>query len=305
MPKVIYVTEPDVIDIQEVTRLLPDDYHIVPGNTEFSGELPQDCTALIIRSETHITPSIKDFFPNLTDILRIGTGVDAIDLDYCNREHIAVYNAPGANADAVSDYVVCMMLVALRKVHTLTQQDVDTWNRFKFTGHSMSGQSVGIIGFGNIGRQIHKKLQGFGCNLFAYDPFVKPGDFPEGVVCMPSVDAVLEKSTIVTMHLPLLPTTKYIINKDNLALLRDKAILINSSRGGIVNEADIADAVRTRGLTYIADTVEGEPAVNPVLNENNIIVTPHIASLTEESEANMIQFAVSNYLQHKPMNQPQ
>jgi phosphoglycerate dehydrogenase-like enzyme len=302
--KTIYITEPSLIDPQKVKSALSEDYEVLPGDASFSGNIPEDCTALIIRSATTITPSIKEHFPHLTDIMRVGVGVDNIDMDFCNKEHIAVYNAPGANADAVSEYIVCMMLVALRRVHALTQEDVVSWNRFKFVGHSMSGRTIGIIGFGHIGRLIHQKLQGFGCKeFFAYDPFLKKEDFPEGVTQLSTVEGVLEKSDLITLHVPLIPQTHHLINKENIDLLHDHAILLNASRGGIVDEVAAVEAAHTRGLIYIADTVEGEPKVSQsLLDEENVIVTPHIAALTQEAEDNVITVAIENFLNNRPIN---
>lgn len=301
---IIYVTEPDVIDVNAVASLLPADYEVISGNTSFKGDVPQQCSVLVIRSATTIDASIKEKFPELAHIIRIGTGVDTIDIDYCNREGISVYNAPGANADAVSDYVITMMFVALRKINLLTNEDVRSWNRFKFTGHSMSSRTIGIIGFGNIGKQIFNKLQGFNCKeFFVYDPFVKAEDMPAGVTHASSVEDVLKNSNVVTIHVPLIPSTKYLINKGNLHLLHKDTILLNASRGGIVNEHDVATYAHDNKLIYIADTVENEPDVAEILvNSKNIIVTPHIASLTSESEDNMLELAIENFLNNKPLN---
>jgi len=305
--KKLYISEPDAIEARLVSSILPEDWQVVCGDTDFSGEKLADCTVLLIRSATVVTDSIKDTFPKLHSIVRVGVGVDNIDVDFCNREGIAVYNAPGANADAVSDYVVAMMLVGLRKLHLLTPQDVKTWNRFDFTGHSMAGRSIGIIGFGNIGKQIYRKLQGFECKAFyVYDPFVKAEDMPKGVKHVTSVEAVLQQSDIVTLHVPLLPTTKYLINKDNLPMMPPGSILINASRGGIVNEADVVKRVRDHDLVYIADTVEDEPHASPaMLSTPNVIVTPHIASLTKEADDNVLAVALQNFLAGKAMNKPQ
>lgn len=298
MKETIYVTEPDVINMQMVSDMLPEKYELFAGNVAFSGEIPGHCTTVLIRSATTIDSFIKTIFPSLTKIIRIGTGVDNIDMAFCKRAGIRVYNAPGANADAVSDYVVCMMLVALRKVFALDPEDVASWNRFKFTGNSMSAQSVGIIGFGNIGRLVHKKLRGFGCkNFYVYDPFVRKEALPVDVGYASSIDGVLSKSTVVTLHLPLLPETHHIINRENLQLLPEGAILLNASRGGIVDEDAVIESTQNRQLIYIADTVEGEPMTKQgLLDAPNIIVTPHIASLTIESEHNMVKMAVDNFL---------
>lgn len=304
----VYVSEPDAINIALVRKTLDEDWEIIEGNPSFSGEDEniERCSVLLIRSATTVTSAIKETFPSLRHIIRIGVGVDNIDMGFCNREGIAVYNAPGANADAVSDYVVGMMFHALRKLHLLTQQDVAAWNRFKFTGRSMAGRTIGIIGFGNIGRQLFRKLQGFNCKaFFVYDPFVKKEDMPEGATYAASVEEVLRSSDIVTLHVPLIPSTKHLINKDNLALLPEEAILINASRGGIVSEADVTEYMQEHSLIYIADTVEGEPEVSKaLLNTTNVIVTPHIASLTKEADDNVVVVALENFLDHKAMNKP-
>ncbi len=304
MREVVYVTEPSAINLREARRLIPAKYELVSGNTSFDGVIPETCTTLLIRSATVINPSVKDVFSNLKSIIRIGTGVDSIDMAFCDRENVHVYTAPGANADAVSDYIVCMMLVALRKITTLTPHDVATWNRFKFTGRSMSNQSIGIIGFGNIGRQVHDKLQGFACKgFFIYDPFMQEDRLPNNVTSMSSVGDVFAHSDIVTLHLPLTPQTRHLISRRELELLPEQAILLNASRGGIVKEEDVVEAVRSRGLTYIADTVENEPEVAPaLLQEDNILITPHIASLTKESESNMLKLAIDNFLSQAPSN---
>lgn len=284
--------------------MLDEDWKIIKGSPSFSGEDLEDCSTLLIRSATTVTTEIKEIFPNLRHIIRIGVGVDNIDMDFCNQEGIAVYNAPGANADAVSDYVIGMMFHALRKLHLLTPQDVATWNRFKFTGRSMAGRTIGIIGFGNIGRQIFNKLQGFNCKDFlVYDPFIKKEDMPSGTTYAASVEEVLRGSDIVTLHVPLIPSTKYLINKENLALLPEETILINASRGGIVNETEITEYMREHDLIYVADTVEGEPEVSEILlDTENVIVTPHIASLTKEADDNMVIVALENFLGDKAMS---
>lgn len=304
--KKIYITEPNVINISIIEKLLPEDYMLVRGTTTFDGEDLEDCSVLAIRSGTTITSTIKDAFPNLEHIIRIGTGVDNIDMDFCSRAGIAVYNAPGANADAVSDYVIGMMFYALRNIHQLTRHDIEAWNRFKFTGRSMHSRNIGIIGFGNIGKQIFSKLQGFNCKgFFVYDPFVRAEDMPEGVTYASSIEDVLKSSDIVTLHVPLQPSTQYLISKENLGLLPEGAILINASRGGIVNEADVVEFVRNHDLVYIADTVEQEPHVSQnLLDSPSVIITPHIASLTIESNDKMVEIALENFLNGAAMNKP-
>lgn len=294
----LYITEPDTIDAELIESILPDQYEVVRGTTSFDGDDTKDCSGLIIRSATTVGSSVKEAFPKLECVIRVGTGVDNIDIDFCNKHGIAVYNAPGANADAASDYVIGMMFYALRKTYLLTRQDIEAWNRFKFIGHSMAGRTIGIIGFGNIGRMIFGKLKSFNCRAFlVYDPLIKASDMPEGATYIASINDILRNSDIVTLHVPLLPSTRYLINRDNLSLMRQGAILMNASRGGVVNETDVVAYMQSHDLVYIADTVEGEPNVSKeLLNEPNVVVTPHIASLTEESDMMMVKMALDNFL---------
>lgn len=299
----IYVSEPEALNMNLVQELLNDNYELVFGTTDFSGEDNKHCSILLMRSATEVTSSIKEYFPELKHVIRVGVGLDNIDLDFCAHESIAVYNAPAANADAVSDYVVGMMLYGLRNMHLLNEENVVKWNRFKFMGHSLSSRTIGIIGFGNIGKQIFTKLQGFNCaGYVAYDPFVKREDMPSGVTYAGSVEEVLEKSNVVTLHVPLLPTTKHLISRQNLGLLKNGSILINASRGGIVHEADICKYIKSSNLIYIADVTEDEPRISPdLLTTNGAIITPHIASLTLESDDNMIKVALRNFLDGRPI----
>jgi (S)-sulfolactate dehydrogenase len=241
--------------------------------------------------------------PNLRHAVRVGTGLDNVDRVFCQQAGIAVYNAPGANADAVAEYVLTVALMALRNVHLIEQADIQTWNRFKFAGHGIAGRRVGIVGFGHIGKLLYQKLHGLGCrNFLLHDPYVH--EAPADATLIP-LDGLLQHSDIISLHLPLMPQTQHCINAEKLAYLREHAILINASRGGVVDEAAVLARMQQLPFTYIADTVEGEPHVNPALLQNpNIIITPHIASLTDEAEAAMVRMAVQNLLDSKAATLP-
>jgi D-3-phosphoglycerate dehydrogenase len=301
MQKYIYVTEPEAIDMTLAKSLLPTDYVLIRGSVNFAGAIPAGCEAVLIRSASKITATIRDRLPDLKHVIRVGTGLDNVDLPFCQEAGIAVYSSPGANADAVSDYVVGMMLQALRKTYLLTKADVETWNRYKFIGHNMAGRRIGIVGFGNIGKKIFHKLINFNCGaFFVYDPFVGAADVPSGATYARTLDDVLKNCDIVTLHVPLVENTKYLLAKHNLGLLPEGAILINASRGGVVNEADIMDYTNKNKLIYIADTIENEPHPSrELLRQSSVIVTPHIASLTEESERDMLMMAIQSFLANK------
>ncbi len=295
----LYVTEPDVIDLDALAGLLPaDGYSIIPGQDDWADDFKSDADTLIIRSATNVTSTISHNFPKLQAIVRIGTGLDNVDLDYCKSAGIKVYNAPGANADAVAEYVVSVVLCARRKLHLINKSDILSWNRFKFSGHGLTGRTVGIIGYGNIGRLLHKKLQGLGCAEFlVYDPYVSESQAAAAGVHLMKLDDLLRRSDIISIHVPLTDETNYLLNDAKLHLLQEHAVLVNASRGGIVDESAVLRLLQEKDFTYIADTVEHEPQVNPeLLGHDNIIITPHIASLTSDSEAAMLRIAVENYL---------
>lgn len=295
----IYVTEPNAIDSSVARAALgAAPYQLVPGDVHFSGGPHTAVQTLLIRSATTVDDTILQHFPHLESVIRVGVGLDNVDLDFCRQHNIAVFNAPGANAEAVSDYVVGMILHARRKLHLLSQDDARSWNRFKFMGENIGEQTVGIVGFGNIGRLLYKKLRGFGCAEFLlYDPYL-PADMalPEGARMVP-LDELWRHSDVISLHLPLTDETKHMVNTEVLRSLKDDALLINAARGGIVDEEALLQVAANKLLTYVADTVENEPQVNEkLLHNEHIIVTPHIASLTHASERNMIRIALERFL---------
>ena len=199
----IYVTEPEVIDLAIVREVLGNaDYDLVAGNPELTIGDPSICNTVLIRSGTHVDAATKEKMPDLEHVVRVGVGLDNVDLAFCEAHDIAVYNAPGANADAVAEYAVAVILMGLRKIHLLEHSDLETWNRHKFSGQSIASRTVGIVGFGNIGRLLHQKLSALGCNDFLlYDPYVTMA--PEGTR-MAELDELLSESDVISLHLPLL-----------------------------------------------------------------------------------------------------
>lgn len=300
----IYISEPNAIDVATVADLIPQtDFQFTQGDGNFSNSGRHPYDTLLIRSTTEIKGDIKQHFANLKNIIRVGTGLDNIDLEFCKENNIAVFNAAGANADAVSEYVVATALYALRRLNMLTDEDITTWNRFKFRGHSMSEQKIGIIGFGNIGKLVYEKLHAFKPEQFlAYDPFVTQSMVQDFDITMTDLETVLKESSLITLHLPLIPQTKHIIDDNKLSLLQDNSILINASRGGIVDEQALIKYAPTHNVTYIADVVENEPHPHAdLVASKNTIITPHIASLTKASEDAMLSDAIKNFLDNKPV----
>lgn len=295
--KEVYVSEPDVIDLETVRQLLPGETFVVTaGQADFAPGFTSGAEVLLIRSGTTVGSDIKQYFPRLNAVVRVGTGLDNVDVDFCESAGVKVYNAPGANADAVAEYVTAMILYVKRNLYRLNREDVAAWNRFVFRGEGVAGQTVGIVGFGHIGRLLQQKLLGLGCQkFFVYDPYILAETIAAAGATPADLGTVLRESDVVSLHLPLVPDTRHIIDSEKLNLLKEGALLINAARGGIVDESALL--AMSKEITYVADTVEGEPKVNlALLEQKNIIITPHIASLTKDAEEAMVRVALKNYL---------
>jgi phosphoglycerate dehydrogenase-like enzyme len=296
----VYITEPNAIDIGRTEhRLEAAGYQHVCGNLQFSNASTEYET-LVIRSATYIDSTIKAYFPSLKNIIRIGSGLDNINLEYCKKNDIAVFNAPGANASAVAEYVIGVTLYVIRKLHLLEQSDVKTWNRFKFRGGSIRNKAIGIVGFGNVGKALYERFKGLGCStFFVYDPYLSPGtkEFYEEISFV-SFNELISQADVVSLHIPLIDETRHVVDKKVLPYFKRDSILINASRGGIVDEiALLAQLRNSPEMIYIADTVENEPCVRDgLVRQHNVVVTPHIASLTNEAEVSMLDEALGNFI---------
>ncbi len=299
-----YVTEPEEIDLAFMQELLKEHpVSISEGTVDFVGSDSSRYEVLVIRSETNVDEHIKRHFPHLRSIIRIGTGLDNVDMKYCKRAGIQVYNAAGANAKAVAEYIVAMVLLSLRRISHLETEDLLEWNRFKFRGQSFDSQAVGLIGFGHIGRSVSQIVSSFGCqNILVYDPFITQADLPVGATKLESLEELLQISSVVSIQVPLTEATRNLLDKEKFAYLKPDAILVNVSHGGVVDEEAMLTCLEDGAqFTYIADTVLNEPHGDKRLfNHDKVIITPHIASLTYSSEKEMMRVAVQNYINKNP-----
>jgi D-3-phosphoglycerate dehydrogenase len=217
-------------------------------------------------------------------VLKAGVGVDNLDLDSAARRGIATGSMPGVNADAVADYAVGMMLAVGRR---LLEADrcvrEGRWERFP--GVDLYGRTLGIIGFGNVGRRVAQRVSGFDMKVLAYDPQFDASAAQQRRAQEAELDDLLGTADFVTLHLPLLQETRNLLDRDRLALMKSSAVLINTSRGGLVDEAALYDALasgRLRGAGL--DVFAEEPLKNLRLAElPNVLLSPHNASYGEES----------------------
>ena len=266
----------------------------------------QNIDALIVRNLTQVNQEILLAAPNLKVVGRLGVGLENIDLPACTKRNVKVIPATGANAESVAEYVVGAAVALTRGFIPATMATVKgEWPRPRFSGyHEFLGQTLGIIGFGSIGRVVAKKAHAFGLQCVAYDPML-PGDSVvlDGFsVPLLKLNEVLSKSDAVSLHLPYSPETKNLFNAAILDQMREGACLINTARGGIVDELALAERLRSGRVGGAAiDVFSVEPAkdLSHFIGIENLILTPHIAGVTHESNervSQMIADEVNQYL---------
>lgn len=247
--------------------------------------------AWIVRNRTQVRGAPLEAAARLRVVGRLGVGLDNIDLAACEARGIAVYPATGANADSVAEYVLAMAMILLRGAAYLSTAAVAAgrWPRQMLSqGREVAGKTIGLVGFGSIGRVTARKVAAMGMRVVAFDPVV-PADSPawreHGAEPLP-LDELLAAADVVSLHLPLTDATRGLLGESRLARLKPGAILVNSARGGIVDEAALARAlVEGRVAGAALDVFDREPlaAGSPLADAPNLILTPHIAGVTLES----------------------
>ncbi|MBB6453675.1 D-3-phosphoglycerate dehydrogenase/(S)-sulfolactate dehydrogenase [Salirhabdus euzebyi] len=253
-------------------------------------EKVKDADAIIVRNQTQVNEELLGAASNLKVVGRLGVGLDNIDIPATKKREVKVVFAKNANATSVAEYVFSAMFDASRNLSKANDDvHLGNWNRKQFTGSEICGKKLGLIGLGEIAQRVAKRAQAFGLDVLGYDPFVSKFDFVynELGVKQVSLEELLSHSDFISMHVPLTKGTKDLIGAKEMEQMKSTAYLINSSRGGIINEADLLEAVTLSkiGGAYL-DVIEQEPIkpTNPLLTNEKIILTPHIAGLTEEAQ---------------------
>jgi (S)-sulfolactate dehydrogenase len=223
---------------------------------------------------------------------RLGVGLDNIELPACEARGIAVIPATGANAQAVAEYVVGAALALLRGFTACTPAvAAGQWPRTAMSqGREIAGRTLGLVGFGSIGRVTARLARAVGMRVVGFDPNVAPGDpaWNDAGVAAHPLDAVLAQADVVSLHVPLTPATRHLIDARRLAAMKPDALLIDTARGGVVDEAALAAALREGRLGGAALDVfaaEPLPAGSPLAGCPNLLLTPHIAGVTREANA--------------------
>ncbi len=249
-----------------------------------------DADVVIVRNRTQVSESFIAKLPALRIIGRLGVGLDNIDLKAAAARDIQVIPATGANALAVAEYVITSALILLRGTYSSTNAVISgNWPRNALSsGREINKKQLGLVGFGSIGQLTAKLAQALGLSVVAYDPFINQAAciWAETEVEPVSLETLLAESDVISLHVPLVNETRHLINKNTLSLIKQDAVLINTSRGGIVDEEALASALKNQQLAGAAlDVFEHEPlpAGSVLADVPNLLLTPHIAGVTYES----------------------
>lgn len=244
--------------------------------------------ALIVRSETRVTASLMARAPNLRVIARAGTGVDTIDVPAATRRGIAVMNAPGANTVSAAEHAMGLLLSLVRRISdAATAMQRGEWDRKRFEGSELRGKTMGVVGLGRIGGHVAQLARAFGMQVVGHDPYLLPERAAELHVRLLSLEALLRTADVVTLHVALTDQTHHLIDAERLKLMKPTAVLINTARGELVDEAALANAVRERrigGAAIDVFAVEPLPAESALRGVDRIILTPHLAASTAEAQ---------------------
>ena len=237
--------------------------------------------------------------PNLKIIARYGAGVNNIDLPAIKASGIPVTYLPGVNTNAVADYTIGLILDASRNISGVRHTVLGGAYEYT-TGKDVYGKTLGLVGFGAVGQAVARRAKGFSMRILAYDPFVQqiPAEF-QGNVTLCDRQTVTTQSDIISIHAALTDETRDMFNKTTIRTMKQDAVLINTARGGIVNEQDLYDCMRTGHLFAAAlDVQQNEPIErdNPLLTLGNVIITPHAATVTRETIDAMSTICAQNVI---------
>lgn len=260
-----------------------------------------DAAAIIVRNRTQVDQELLAAAPQLKAVGRLGVGLDNIDLDACRGRGVAVHPAIGANARAVAEYVITAVLMLFRGAYQGRDRMIDgQWPRSDLQGRETSGKTMGLVGFGGIARLVAVRATALGMRVAAYDPYLAADDAAWGDVARhEDLEDLLRDADAVSLHVPLTDSTRHLLNADSLRTMKEGAVVINTSRGGIVDDSALAAAMRTGHIGGAAlDVFETEPlsatAATIFADLDNIVLTPHIAGLTEESNERVSDMTVEN-----------
>lgn len=263
-------------EVIEKTKITPD---------ELKAEIKSYDT-LVVRSRTKVTEDIINNASNLKLIVRGGVGTDNIDKNAAEKKGIFVKNTPKASSISVAELAFGMMLSGVRNLTDATiSMKEGKWEKKKFEGRELAGKTLGIIGYGNIGKELAMRAIAFCMKILVFDPYVKEIDI-KGIT-LTDLDTLFNSADIISIHCPKTNETRNMINKDSLSKMKDGVGIINCARGGIADEIALAEGLKSGKISFIGlDVYEKEPPSpdNPLFSCDRVILTPHIGAQTFEGQ---------------------
>jgi D-3-phosphoglycerate dehydrogenase len=246
-----------------------------------------EADALLVRSATTVDAEVLAAAKNLKIVARAGVGLDNVDVPAATERGVLVVNAPTSNIHTAAEHAVALVLATARQIPaadaTLREH---TWKRSKFNGVEILGKTVGVVGMGRIGQLVAQRLAAFETKIVAYDPYVSPARAAQLGIELLTLDELLERADIITVHLPKTPETKGLIGAEALAKTKKGVIIVNAARGGLIDEQALADAIIS-GHVFGAglDVFETEPCTDsPLFELPQVVVTPHLGASTSEAQ---------------------
>jgi D-3-phosphoglycerate dehydrogenase len=246
----------------------------------------------MIKTYTRVSKAVIDNAKKLKIVARAGSGLDKVDLAYAKEKGLVVRNTPQANVVSVAELVFALMLAVSRKLVAADRyvRSREGWDRDRFTGVELAGKTLGIVGFGNIGKLVAKRALAFDMQVVGYDPFVDAAGMAEhGVRKVETVDDVIDVADYITVHVPLLDSTRGLFSTAQFARMKPNAIFINTARGEVVDEPALIAALQTGEIAGAGlDVYEAEPPNHPeLLALDNVVLCPHIGAATREALTRM------------------
>ncbi|MEO6351133.1 MAG: phosphoglycerate dehydrogenase [Candidatus Limnocylindrales bacterium] len=265
---------------------------------QFLAALP-DYDALVVRSQVKVDAEAFAAGTKLVVVGRAGVGVDNIDLDAATRAGVAVVNAPTANTIAAAEHTLALIYALARRIASADASvRRGEWRRAAFMGQELRGRTLGVVGLGKIGLAVAERSRAMEMELLGFDPYVSREAAAQRGITIADIDDLVERSDVITLHVPLTPSTRGLIGAPQLARMKPTALLVNVARGGLIDEAALAEALHAGRIGGAAvDVFEKEPPVgSPLLDAPNTVLTPHLGASTEEAQTKVAHEVVSQML---------
>ncbi|MFH1113005.1 MAG: phosphoglycerate dehydrogenase [Pseudomonadota bacterium] len=268
------------IEVDVKVGLSPDELKAIIG--QYHG--------LAIRGATKVTADVIAVADNLKVVGRAGTGLDNVDIRAASKRGIVVMNTPGGNTVTTAEHTVSMMMALARNIpQACASMKEGKWEKKKFGGTEVLNKTLGVVGLGKIGAVVADRAAGLGMNILAYDPFLSEDQAKQMGVRLGTLDEVFKEADFITLHVPLTDETRGLINAKNIAKMRDGVRIVNCSRGPVVNEDDLADAIESGKVAGAAiDVYTSEPpGLTRLVGSDRVICTPHLGASTKEAQDNV------------------